>query len=112
MNLNFNGNGEMCEILNCYNIGIVEKYGVVLGNIVGGAYTGAVVKNSYFSRGICDMNGAGSINNAVEVEIIEKSISYMKTNSFVNDLNKDEDVFVMDTGINNGYPILKWQIDY
>ena len=35
----------------------------------------------------------------------------MKTNSFVNDLNKDEEAFVMDTEINNGYPIFKWQVE-
>ena len=34
----------------------------------------------------------------------------MKTSSFIDDLNKDENVFIMDIGINEGYPILEWQV--
>ena len=34
-----------------------------------------------------------------------------KYKEFRMDLNKDEEAFVMDTEINNGYPIFKWQVE-
>ena len=42
-------------------------------------------------------------------EIFESG--YMKTNEFLKYLN-DDNVWIRDTtNINNGYPILKWQVD-
>lgn len=35
----------------------------------------------------------------------------MKTNNFVNDLNKNEDVFTINSNLNDGYPVLKWQCE-
>lgn len=35
----------------------------------------------------------------------------MKSNDFLNDLNKDDNIFTIDSNLNDGYPILKWQIE-
>lgn len=35
----------------------------------------------------------------------------MKTNSFVNDLNKNEKAYTIDGSLNNGYPVLEWQVE-
>ena len=104
-----NSRGGDAGIFNCYNVGKIENKGDILGNISGGSY--GPVKNCYFSREITDLDGVSNTNENSDIEVYEKSLSYMKTNSFVNDLNKSNEAFVMDTGINNGYPILKWQID-
>ena len=99
------------KITNCYNVGQVVNQGTSLGNITGSVYAGAIVKNSYFSKEICDLNGIGTTNETSTIEAIEKNEDYMKTGSFVNELNKDDDAFTISRGLNNGYPVLKWQID-
>ncbi len=99
------------EVKNCYNIGIVENQGSVIGNISGSVYSSSKINNCYFSKEICDLNGYGQTNDTTTIEVIDKSISYMKTSSFVNDLNKDEEVFVISGSLNNGYPVLKWQVE-
>ena len=96
------------EVTNCYNKGIVENHGISNGNIVGFLYSESKTDNCYFSKEICDLEGVGQTNNDTT---INKSISYMKTSDFVDDLNKDEEIFVIDIGINDGYPILKWQVE-
>ena len=58
---------------------------------------------------IYDLQGVGGINLTVSIETIEKTVSYMKTNSFVKDLNRDDEAFAIDDSLNNGYPVLKWQ---
>ena len=102
------GNGE---ISNCYNIGEIYKQGSNLGNIVGAAYTQSKISNCYYSREICNLNGVGGIGaSTVLDETIERTINYMKTNSFVNDLNKNEEAYIIDSNFNNGYPVLRWQV--
>ena len=103
------------EISNCYNIGKVENQGWEdIGNIIGGAYGNRklIIKNNYFSREISNIDGVGAVGPNAQIEImetIEKDLNYMKTNSFVRDLNKDEEVFTLGGTLNNGYPILNWQ---
>lgn len=104
-----NSHGGDAGIFNCYNVGIIENKGSILGNISGGSY--GPVKNCYFSREITDLDGVSNTNENSDIEVYKKSLSYMRTRKFVNDLNKDEESFTMDTGINNGYPILKWQVE-
>ena len=104
-----NSRGGDAGIFNCYNVGKIENKGDILGNISGGSY--GPVKNCYFSREMTDLDGVSNTNENSDIEVYEKSLSYMKTNSFVNDLNKSEEAFTMDAGINNGYPILKWQTE-
>ena len=99
------------QVDNCYNIGIVENQGNVIGNIAGSAYSSSKISNCYFSREICNLNGVGQTNDTTTIEISEKTIDYMKTSNFVNDLNKDEEVFTISGAINNGYPVLKWQVE-
>ena len=115
----FNGGGiaglstsaydENAGIFNCYNIGIIENKGSILGNISGGSYS--PVKNCYFSREITDLDGVSNTNENSDIEVYEKTLSYMKTNSFVNDLNKYEEVFTINSELNDGYPVLKWQCE-
>lgn len=98
---------ENAGIFNCYNIGKIENKGSILGNISGGSYS--PVKNCYFSKEVTDLDGVSNTNENSDIEVYEKTLSYMKTNTFIKDLNKDAEAFEMDTGINNGYPILDWQ---
>ena len=103
------GNGE---INNCYNIGEIYIKGSNLGNIVGAAYSQSKISNCYYSREICNLNGIGGIGaSTVLNETIEETMNYMKTNNFVNDLNKSEKAYTIDSNLNNGYPILKWQVE-
>ena len=99
------------EVKNCYNIGIVENQGNSVGNIAGAVYSSSKISNCYFSKEICDLNGYGQTNDTTTIEVIDETISYMKTSSFVNDLNKDEEAFMISSGLNSGYPVLKWQVE-
>lgn len=104
-----NSRGGDTGIFNCYNVGIIENMGTIKGNISGGAY--GPVKNCYFSREITDLDGVSNTNENSDIEVYEKTISYMKTSSFVNDLNKDEEIFTISTDLNDGYPVLIWQCE-
>ena len=99
------------EIINCYNIGIIENQGTALGNIAGSVYSESKISNSYFSKEICNFEGIGVSNDTTSIEVFNKTISYMKSNDFLNDLNKDDNIFTIDSNLNDGYPILKWQIE-
>ena len=101
---------ENAEVENCYNIGII-KQGNPKGNIAGSAYGQSKISNCYFTKEICNLNGFGKSNDTAIIEINEKTISYMKTNNFVKDLNKDEEVFTINSSLNNGFPLLKWQCE-
>ena len=101
--------GGDAGIFNCYNVGIIENKGSTLGNISGGSY--GPVKNCYFSKEITDLDGVGNTSENSDIEVYEKPISYMKTSSFINDLNKDEEIFTISSDLNNGYPVLKWQVE-
>ena len=105
------------EISNCYNVGKVENQGWAdIGNIIGGAYGNRkiILKNNYFSREISNIDGVGAIGENAQIEVnetIEKDLNYMKTNKFVKDLNKNEEVYTLGKNLNEGYPVLKWQIE-
>lgn len=105
------------EISNCYNVGKVENQGWAdIGNIIGGAYGNRkiILKNNYFSREISNIDGVGAIGENAQIEVnetIAKDLNYMKTNNFVKDLNKDEEVYTLGNNLNEGYPVLKWQIE-
>ena len=101
--------GGDAGIFNCYNVGIIENKGGILGNISGGSYCS--VKNCYFSKEINDLDDVGSTSENSDIEVYEKTISYMKTTSFVKDLNKENDAFTISNGLNDGYPVLKWQVE-
>ena len=99
------------EINTCYNIGTIEENGIGIGNIVGVSSSATTINNCYFNREISNLEGVGMIFGNPEIEIFEKTSNYMKTNSFVNDLNKEEEAFTINSNLNNGYPILKWQCE-
>ena len=99
------------EVKDCYNIGVIVSQAEQIGNIVGAVFSNSIINNCYFSNEICDLNGVGYTNITTKQETINKTEDYMRTSNFVNDLNKDEEEFTIDTGINNGYPILKWQTE-
>ena len=100
------------ELKNCYNIGMVTGTGSFVGNICGSAYSNSKLVNCYFSKESCNLEGLGHLNDTVTtIEVFDKTISYMKTNDFVKDLNKDEEVFTINSGLNNGFPVLKWQCE-
>ena len=105
------------EISNCYNVGKVENQGWAdIGNILGGAYGNRkiILKNNYFSREISNIDGVGAIGENAQIEVnetIEKDLNYMKTNKFVKDLNKNEEVYTLGNNLNEGYPVLKWQTE-
>ena len=102
---NYGGN-----IKSCYNIGIILKCSNY-GNICGAVYKEATIENCYFSKDVTDIDGVGYTNVETKQETINKDLNYMKTNSFVNDLNKEEEAFTINSNLNNGYPVLKWQCE-
>ena len=107
------------QIINCYNVGSIEKKvnaSSDIGNIIGGVYgrDKITIKNNYFSREISNIDGVGAIGENAQIEVnetIEKDLNYMKTNKFVKDLNKNEEVYTLGNNLNEGYPVLKWQTE-
>ena len=94
-------------VFNCYNMS--EMIGNRIGNIVGWAY--CTVRNCYFSREIADLEGVNHVNENSNIEVFERTKNYMRTDAFVKELNKDEEVFLINSSLNNGYPVLKWQCE-
>ena len=98
--------GESTEIKNCYNIGSVN------GNCSERKYIGGItsilnakITNCYY------LNQDNFTNNGAEAGTVITE-EEMKQDSFVELLNNgnEEEIWKKDTGINNGYPILMWQI--
>ena len=97
---------ESPEIKNCYNIGNVygscseRKY---IGGIA--SLLSAKITNCYY------LNQDNFTNNGAEAGTVITE-EEMKQDSFVELLNNgnEEEIWKKDTGINNGYPILMWQI--
>ena len=98
--------GESTEIKNCYNIGSVN------GNCSERKYIGGITSNLDAKITNCYyLNQENFTNNGAEsgTVITEEE---MKQDSFVELLNNgnEEEIWKKDAGINNGYPILMWQI--
>ena len=97
---------ESPEIKNCYNIGNIygncdeRKY---IGGIA--SLLTAEITNCYY------LNQENFTNNGAEAGTVITE-EEMKQDSFVELLNNgnEEEIWKKDTGINNGYPILMWQI--
>ena len=93
-------------ISNCYNIGNITVAGIVYNNNSTG-----IISNSYYLEN-CASKFYNSNKGTIQEECTSKIEMEMKDRNFVSILNKGEDVFMHNTNnINNGYPILKWQID-
>ena len=98
-----NRDGSGGSIDNCYNAGNIscsnKKGGIVGLNNVGGE-----ISSTYYLSGI---SGYGT-NNGSSCSTIAKKSTDMKTQEFVNLLNKDGEIFSYNQYIiNNGYPLIK-----
>lgn len=130
---------ENSIIQNCYNAGVVKGYGRV-GGIQGHTSLGQVV-NSYNIQNVTGVNNNncggvvgtnqsiitncyylnmvapnlyGSNTGTIDTLSSSKTTEEMRSSEFVDLLNtgNDEPVWVQDTkNINNGYPILAWQLE-
>ncbi len=97
-------------VKNCYNIGNVICYNRFSGAIAGANGTsrdwrGGIVENCYYLQGT-DSKGIGMEYDIIKSETFVKTKEEMKT---IHSLLGTE--FISDNNnINNGYPILKWQL--
>ena len=93
------GVAMMSNVKNCYNVGEIV-FGTdagYVGAIVGRVASNSTVENSYYLDGcINESNEYGEPQTA----------EFMRSMEFVNLLNNETDVWVMDTdSINDGYPV-------
>ncbi len=92
------------EIRNCYNIGNIGK-GVYYGGIVGG---GEGASNCYYLNGKASSGVGGSTSsNGTDTGATAKTETQLKglTATLGREFTSDS------SNINNGYPILKWQVE-
>ncbi len=90
--------------LGCYSVGAVT----------GSLYTGGVLGNLDGTDYITTVTGSFYLNSLpADKTATAKKEAEMKDSSFVGILNRDAYVecYVSDSGINQGYPILKWEKD-
>lgn len=99
------------KIENCYNIANISGKAVV-GNIIGYFVTNdAEIKNTYYLKST--RNGCGMLNSTGICETIEKEEKDLKNSvqtlgdAFTNDIQNEDGTWKY----NNGYPILKWQLE-
>ena len=93
-----------CVIQNCYNIGRIESLlenGI--GSIVG--VNKNDVKNTYYLLGTA-IGGINSTDVAGQAEV--RSAEFMKSKYFVKELGEEN--WKIASGVNDGYPILTWQV--
>ena len=91
--------GRSNDIKNCYNVGdIYASNASYKGAIVGNKPSGGNISNCYYLEGcIAESNEYGE----------PKSAEFMRSQEFVNLLNNDTDVWVMDIdNSNDGYPVI------
>lgn len=110
-------NYKNAEINNCYNIGVIEGY-TAIGGIVGRAHeiTMLTITNCYNIGTIRGTQNVGEIvggNNTNSYRIINNSYTKTQTitatilgDAYVDDIKNADGTWKY----NNGYPILKWQI--
>ena len=104
------------DILNCYNVGVINSNGAVRGRAIGGHDSGTYrVLNCYYLEG-CDDDPAsggwyaGTAGSRLTLDITALSESELKSEAFLARLNGNGAAFVPDKeGINGGYPILWFQ---
>lgn len=91
------------QIKNCYTVGSLPSSATTIGSIVGNG-TKADVMNCYYSTSQPVSGNGGTVNSC-----LQKTQEEMKTTNFCTNLG---DAFTNDTaGINDGYPILKWELE-
>ncbi len=101
---------QNCKVSNCYNYGeVTNVVNYEFGSIYGYVYNSDDISNCYYLEGKI---GDGEIGSGSADCLIEKTIEEMQKEEFVNELNNGENIFIFDSNhINNGYPILKWQVE-
>lgn len=117
------------KITNCYNMGNITGTGTNIGGIVGLGQGDTIIENTYSKGIITTGRNGGGIVGFQESGIVRNSYFLENTingsNGIINDgesPKKEEELkniyillgnnFLQDKdNINNGYPILKWQID-
>ena len=117
------------KITNCYNMGNITGTGTNIGGIVGLGQGDTIIENTYskgiittgsYGGGIVGFQESGIVRNSYFLEntingsngIINDGESPKKEEELKNIYNLLGNNFSQDKdNINNGYPILKWQID-
>lgn len=106
------GSNEV-RVVNCYNIGkvtaTVDSYAMALGtnNDAGGKF-----ENCYWLEGSAAGGGVYSVSESDSV--YERSSSAMQEDAFLKELNGKSNAYTADSedeSINNGYPVLKVQVN-
>ena len=102
------------SIENCYNVGIIEGTGA-LGGVAGHAEAPRYLKNSYCLDNVDNLYGSYGLNN-LPINCAIKTEEQLKAtdNTMIDLLNQDltTPAWEIDTNnINEGYPILSWQVD-
>ena len=111
-----NTESSKVEITSCYNLGVLNatntKGGIINKKTVNNSASIIVLQNNFWLN-TCGAT-YGWAGATTDIGAIPKTSAEMKSQEFVNLLNADQedDPWTMDTSsINNGYPILKWQLD-
>lgn len=100
-------NSSYSRIRNSYNTGkLVSDIEDIRGGAIAGNATNQTITNCYYLLG----SYSKGTNNG-ELGTKSETESDMKSNAFIDLLQADqtEEVWKLDEGINNGYPILSWQ---
>lgn len=103
---NISNTGTSGEIKNNYNVGEIEVTGTnpqSIGGVFGNTSTNFTIDNNYY-----ELNKSNVTLNNVGTGLQQ---SDMKIQQFVDQLNGGQTdlPWQLDTGINDGYPILNWQ---
>ena len=106
-------NNSGATIRNCYSTGTYTYSSIVyFGGVNGYNYSPSIINNSYYLNTTAT-KAYNPANISGVTNCTSKTEQEMKDASFVAllDTDNEESVWSADTtGINNGYPILKWQL--
>ena len=99
-------------IENSYNIGTINGAHISVGSITGNNNNEAQINNSYYLNTL-STSLYGINSGTVDSASTSKSEAEMKAQAFVDLLNADQSdlPWQLDTNLNNGYPIFKWQTE-
>ncbi len=98
----FYGVSQMGIVNNCYAVSTVNAVGTK-GSFIGIASGLTTISNAFYNQEVSTLDGAGVVEQAV-VSIEGKTTSDMKTQSFVDTLNNNTDVWAIIENKNEGYP--------
>lgn len=99
------------EVTNCYNYGTITAQNAntnLAGGIVGRKNSGSITKTYYTDTSTAYSYWSSPSSHYTTGKVTEENLKGYTTK--LNEGNEIE-IWIDDTGINNGYPILKWQIE-